>query len=96
MKKKGSEAEMSYIIPEGTRKQWKKLADASGSPYAKIVGQHVYDIQGLVNVLTEQVAQAKQPATALAPDKLAELEHKLAASQEQLAAYQQEQQHPTL
>ena len=87
---------MAYKIPDGTLKQWKKLAAASGSPYATIVGQHVYDIQGLVNVLTEEVAQAKKPGTSFAPDKLADLEQKLAASQEQLAAYQQEQQHPTV
>jgi hypothetical protein len=91
---------MSYIIPEATRIQWKQQAKAANIPYATIVGQHIYDLQGLAEVLSQQLAQATQTlnaieantsATAEARHKVAELSKKLEHCQLQLMAYQQEQ-----
>ena len=90
---------MSYQVSEHTRAQWRRLAEASGLPYATIVGQHVYDIQGLVSTLTAQHERATQAASDPALDaagrtaavaQLASLTTQLTRAQEQLAAYQQE------
>ena len=49
---------MAYTIPQATRDQWHKLAQSAGLPYATIVGQHIYDLQGLIRVLEEEVQKA--------------------------------------
>jgi len=107
---------VSYIIAENTRNEWEKLASASGIAYSTIVGQHIYDLQGLIKVLSDELTELTQPAktglgtnnTSLnssspllqptqpnntSPTKQAELTRKLSHYQEQLAAYQLEQQH---
>ena len=54
---------MAYTIPQATRDQWHKLAQSAGLPYAIIVGQHIYDLQGLIRVLEEELQKATQPTT---------------------------------
>ena len=56
--------EPTYTIPQATRDQWKKLAASSGLPYATIVGQHVYDLQGELSVLQDELTRVSGPAPA--------------------------------
>lgn len=90
---------MTYTIPEATRAQWKKLASASGLPYATIVNQHLYDIRGLADVLSEQLERDQQTAGDTSQDEAARdaaradaavLAKKLASAQAKIAAYEQE------
>ena len=48
---------MAYIIPENVREKWKTQARLAGMDYATVVGQHVYDLQGLIDVLKQQLEQ---------------------------------------
>jgi hypothetical protein len=80
---------MEYTIPDAVRAQMRALAASSGLPYATIVGQKVNDLQGLVDVLAEELAAAQQAADAR---KAGELSVTLARRRAELAAYQAEQQ----
>ena len=91
----------TYIIPEATRTQWKKLAQATGMPYSTVVGQHVYDIQGLVEALDQELTQTTKTQSSTPANtttfeetsrKVKELTAKLEHTRQQLAAYQLEQQ----
>lgn len=91
---------MAYTIPDATRQQWKKQAQAASMAYSTIVGQHVYDMQGLVEVLDQQLAQATKDLNGTAPNtpgfeeatkKVKELRVKLDQSNQKLAAYRLEQ-----
>ena len=55
---------MAYSIPDKVRDQMHRQATASGLPYATIVGQRLYDLQGLADVLKTAVQQAQQAASA--------------------------------
>ena len=95
---------MAFIIPDKTIKQMQAQAAAAGMPYATILKQHLYDLQGLEEVLSSEQLQAKQALSEIPPNspgfkeasaKLADLTGKLANCQAEIAAYQQEiQQHP--
>lgn len=89
-----------FTIPPAKRAQMQQQAQAAQMPYATVVGQHVYDLQGLVQVLTDALATATKQAAdptaaadahAAAIKQVADLAHKLAARQAELAAYQREQ-----
>ena len=91
---------MTFTIPPAKRAAMQGQAQAAKMPYATVVGQHVYDLQGLVQVLTDQLAGATKAAAditatadtrAAAAKEVADLTHKLAARQAELAAYQHEQ-----
>jgi len=90
---------MTFSIPPAKRVAMQQQAQAAGMPYATVVGQHVYDLQGLVQVLTDELAHATKTAadTTVTADaraatkEVADLTHKLAARQAELAAYQHEQ-----
>ena len=90
---------MTYTIPEATRARWKKLAADSGLPYATIVNQHLYDIRGLADVLSDQLARDQQVAADTSKDEAtrdaaradaAVLAKKLASAQAKIRAYEQE------
>ena len=86
---------MAYTIPASVRARWRQLAQQSGSTYATIVGQHVYDIQTEIDTLTEALAtqqQAVSEGAAAAQAKIAALTTQLAHARDQLAAYKAEQQ----
>ncbi len=80
---------MTFTIPDAERQRMRHLAASSGLPYATIVGQKVYDLQGLVDVLTSELAAAQQAGDT---KKIGELTGKLAHRRAELAAYQAEQQ----
>jgi len=91
---------MTFSIPPSKRAAMQQQAQAAKMSYATVVGQHVYDLQGLVQVLTDQLAGATKTAvdTAVTADaraaavkEVTDLTHKLAARQTELAAYQHEQ-----
>ena len=79
---------MTFTIPAAKRAAMQAQAQAAKMPYATVVGQHVYDLQGLVQVLTDQLAAATKAADV---KQVADLTHKLTARQAELAAYQHEQ-----
>lgn len=79
---------MAFSIPDAKRAQMKQQATAAGMPYATVVGQHVYDLQGLVDVLSAELQQAHQAGNGA---QTAEVQRKLTARQAELAAYRQEQ-----
>jgi hypothetical protein len=80
---------MTFTIPDATRAQMKQQAAAAGMPYATLVGQKVYDLQGLVDVLTGELQQARQAGDS---KKIGDVTNKLARHQAELAAYRAEQQ----
>lgn len=84
-------------LPEEVRDQLKKQAQVAGLPYATILEQHIYDLQGLESVLEAELRDADQALMANNPQsepllrcKVAEVRHKLEACQAQIAAYQKE------
>jgi len=89
---------MAYAIPDHVVQEMRKLAESSGLPYATIVNQHLYDLQGLVGALQSELADARaalndaSSAGDLESAKTHESEvaRKLAEAQEEVAAYQQE------
>jgi hypothetical protein len=80
---------MTFTIPDATRAQMKQQATAAGMPYGTLVGQKVYDLQGLVDVLTAELQQAQQGGDS---KKIGEVTGKLARRRAELAAYKAEQQ----
>ncbi|MHB8645806.1 MAG: hypothetical protein ACYDAR_08475 [Thermomicrobiales bacterium] len=80
---------MTFTIPDAVRQQMKQQAAAAGMPYGTLVGQKVYDLQGLVNVLTSELQQARQAGDA---KQIGDVTGKLARRQAELAAYEAEQQ----
>jgi hypothetical protein len=80
---------MTFTIPDATRAQMKQQAAAAGMPYGTLVGQKVYDLQGLVDVLASELEQARQAGDSR---KIGEVTGKLARRQAELAAYKAEQQ----
>ncbi len=80
---------MTFTIPDATRAKMKQQATAAGMPYGTLVGQKVYDLQGLVDVLTSEMQQAQQAGDR---KKVGEVTGKLAHHQAELAAYKAEQQ----
>src|SRR4051812_18552879 len=94
---------MTYKIPETVKLEWKKQAQSTGMAYSTVVGQHVYDIEGLVEVLKQQLEQstnalktvpANSPEYEQVDRKIANLKAKLDHAEQQLAAYQAEQNQP--
>ena len=92
---------MSYIIPDNLKKAWKTQAQSAGMAYSTVVGQHIYDLQGLVEVLKQQLQQAMDTLKTLPNNssdyeptehKITNLKAKLDHTEQQLAAYQAEQQ----
>jgi len=80
---------MSFTIPEAVRQNMKQRATAAGMPYGTLVGQQVYDLHGLVNVLADELKAAQQSGDT---KKIGEVMGKLTRRQAELAAYQAEQQ----
>lgn len=80
---------MTFTIPDATRAQMKQQAAAAGMPYATLLGQKIYDLQGLVDVLTGELQEARQAGDS---KRIGDLTGKLAHRQAELAAYQAEQQ----
>lgn len=80
---------MTFTIPDATRAKMKQQANAAGMPYGTLVGQKVYDLQGLVDVLTSELQQAKQTGDS---KKIGDVTGKLTRHQAELAAYKAEQQ----
>ena len=80
---------MSFTIPDAVRQKMKQQAVAAGMPYGTLVGQKVYDLQGLVNVLTGELQQARQAGNSA---QIGDVTGKLARHQAELAAYKAEQQ----
>ena len=79
---------MTFTIPDTTRAQMKQQAAAAGMPYATLVGQKVYDLQGLVDVLTAELHDAQQ---ANDRKRIGEVTGKLTRRQAELDAYKAEQ-----
>jgi hypothetical protein len=80
---------MAFMIPEATRAQMKQQAAAAGMPYATLVGQKVYDLQGLVDVLSAELHDAQQVGD---PKRISEVTGKLDRHKAELDAYKAEQQ----
>jgi len=80
---------MSVTIPDAVRQKMKQQAAAAGMPYGTLVGQKVYDLQGLVDVLTSELQQARQAGNS---KQIGDVTGKLAHHQAELAAYKAEQQ----
>ncbi len=80
---------MTFTIPDAVRQKMKQQATAAGMPYGTLVGQKVYDLQGLVNVLTSELQQAQQAGNS---KQVGDVTGKLARHQAELAAYKAEQQ----
>ncbi|MCA1668739.1 MAG: hypothetical protein LC793_15345 [Thermomicrobia bacterium] len=80
---------MTFTIPDAIRQQMRQQATAAGMPYGTLVGQKVYDLQGLVDVLTSELQQAQQAGDS---KKIGEVTGKLTHHQAELAAYKAEQQ----
>ncbi len=92
---------MAYVIPDRVLQEMKKLAESSGLPYATIVNQRLYDLQGLVGALQLELhdAQAALNRASSAGDLEAakahesEVARKLAEAQEEVSAYKHESAH---
>lgn len=80
---------MTFTIPDATRTQMKQQAAAAGMPYATLIAQKVYDLQGLVDVLTSELQDARQAGDS---KRIGEVTGKLTHRQAELAAYKAEQQ----
>lgn len=80
---------MTFTIPDAVRQRMKQQAAAAGMPYGTLVGQKVYDLQGLVDVLASELQAARQAGDST---RIGDLTGKLAHRQAELAAYQAEQQ----
>lgn len=80
---------MIFTIPDAVRQQMRQRAAAAGMPYGTLVGQKVYDLQGLVDVLTSELQQARQVGNS---EQIRAVAGKLARHQAELAAYKAEQQ----
>ena len=96
-RKKGERTVVSYTIPEKTLDQLRKQAAASQLPFSTMVKQRLYDLEGLAEVLSSELALAQeqlnqQPAgkegQTETSRKVAELTRKLQECQAQIAAYQ--------
>ncbi|HEX2914308.1 MAG TPA: hypothetical protein VH186_26145 [Chloroflexia bacterium] len=83
---------MASSLPEAKRSEMEKLAKDSGLPYATILGQHIYDLKGLESVLCSQLERAKTEGKGDTDKQVVELCRKLKECQEQIAAFEQEQQ----
>jgi len=80
---------MAFTIPDAARAQMKQQAAAAGMPYATLVGQKVYDLQGLVAVLSAELQDAQQAGNT---KRISEVTEKLARHKAELDAYKAEQQ----
>jgi hypothetical protein len=80
---------MTFTISDAVRAKMKQQAAAAEMPYGTIVGQKIYDLQGLVDVLTAELQAAQQAGDA---KKIGEVTGKLAHRQAELAAYKAERQ----
>jgi len=95
---------MGNTLSEVQRQQLQAQAKAAGLPYATILAQHLYDLQGLEEVLTAELTQAKQgvgttstnsATSSTANSKIAEVTRKLTTCQAEITAYNTEQQQAT-
>lgn len=86
---------MAYTIPAAILAQMRQQAVNAGMPYATVVAQHVYDLQGLVAVLKDEVAHVQGGDLSTKSGQPSDAARKLAAREAELAAYQQEQQRAT-
>lgn len=91
---------MPYTIPAATLAQLRQQATAAGMPYSTVLAQHIYDLQGLIALLRDEVTRAQATANdvqatpvdrATATKQLAAATRKLTEREAELAAYQQEQ-----
>ena len=80
---------MTFTISDAVRQQMKQQAAAAGMPYGTLVGQKVYDLQGLVDVLTTELQAAQRAGNS---KQIGDVTGKLAHRQAELAAYKAEQQ----
>ena len=80
---------MTFTIPEATRTQMKQQAVAAGMPYATLVGQKVYDLQGLVDVLTAELHDAQQAGDT---KRIGQVTGKLTRHKAELDAWEAERQ----
>lgn len=79
---------MTFTIPDAVRQRMRQQAAAAGMPYATLVGQKVYDLRGLVEVLAGELQAARQTGDRT---RISEVAGKLARRQAELAAYQAEE-----
>lgn len=89
---------MAHTIPDHVRQEMKGLAGSSGLPYATVVNQRLYDLQGLVGALQSELNDARAVLNdassagdlEAAKAKESEVARKLAEAQEEVEAYQAE------
>ncbi len=79
---------MGFTIPEAARRDMQQQATAAGMPYGTLVGQKVYDLQGLVDVLADELKAVQQSGDT---QQIGAVMGKLTRRQAELAAYQAEQ-----
>ncbi len=79
---------MSFTIPEAARRDMQQQATVAGMPYGTLVGQKVYDLQGLVDVLADELKAAQQGGDT---QQIGAVTGKLTRRQAELVAYQAEQ-----
>ncbi len=83
---------MAYTIPAAILARLRQQAENAGMPYATVLAQHVYDLQGLVEVLKSEVTRVQGGDPSTTSGQLADAARKLAEHEAELAAYQAEQQ----
>lgn len=74
-------------LTDAARAQLRQQATAAGLPYATLVGQRLYDLRGLADVLTGELDQARQAGD---DRQVAAATRKLARCRGQIAAYERE------
>ncbi len=78
---------MADGLTDAERAQLRQQAAAAGLPYATLVGQRLYDLRGLADVLAGELDQARQAGDA---GQIAAATRKLARCRGQIAAYERE------
>ncbi len=74
-------------LTDTERARLRQQAAAAGVPYATLVGQHLYDLRGLADVLAGELDQARQAGD---DRQVAAATRKLARCRSQIAAYERE------
>ena len=74
-------------LTEAERARLQRQAAAAGLPYATLVGQRLYDLRGLADVLSGELDQARQAGD---DGQVAAATRKLARCRSQIAAYERE------
>lgn len=78
---------MADGLTDAARAQLRQQAAAAGLPYATLVGQRLYDLRGLADVLRGELDQARRAGD---DGQVAAATRKLARCRSQIAAYQRE------